>query len=89
MTIDKENGYVIVRFPWKADEKEFNPKRLSQSLRDCSADLLTDGSTICRKPGKESVSGQNPSTEDLLCLEFNEEGSKLFSDATKKLIDKT
>jgi preprotein translocase subunit SecD len=26
VTIDATNGYVIVRFPWKANETEFNPQ---------------------------------------------------------------
>ena len=26
VTIDKDNGFVIVRFPWKADETDFDPE---------------------------------------------------------------
>ncbi|MBB2184603.1 protein translocase subunit SecD [Lachnospiraceae bacterium MD1] len=90
VTIDKENGYVIVRFPWKADEKEFNPEAAIAELGETAQLRFVgpDGSTILvGNQVKKASPGQNPSTGGfIVSLEFNEEGSKLFSDATKKLI---
>lgn len=34
VTIDKQAGYIIVRFPWKSTETEFNPEEAIAELGD-------------------------------------------------------
>lgn len=92
VTIDKGNGYVIVRFPWKTEEKDFNPESAIAELGD-TAQL-----TFCNEAGKELVKGSHVTSsspnfdternEFVVSLSFDEEGSKQFSAATKKYIGK-
>ena len=90
VTIDDKNGYVIVRFPWQADEKDFDPEEAIRELgetamltfQDAQGNVLLNGSHVT----KANV-GTNP--EDgryVVQLEFDKKGTQLFSDATKRLV---
>ena len=54
VTVDKQNGYIIVRFPWKADETEFDPESAIAELgetamltfRDEEGNILLEGSHV-------------------------------------------
>lgn len=92
VTIDTEGGYVIVRFPWKADEKNFDPEaaiaELGQTAKltfqDANGNVLVEGSHVVNaKPAKDPSNNQY-----VVSLEFDDKGTKLLSDATKKLIGK-
>lgn len=92
VTIDSENGYVIVRFPWKADEKEFNPEKAIAELgetakltfQDAEGNVLLSGSNV-----KSAKPEQDKQTLGyVVALTFDGEGTKLMSDATKKLLGK-
>ena len=37
VTIDKEGGYIIVRFPWKSEETNFNPEEAIAELGKMTA----------------------------------------------------
>ena len=39
ITVNRENGSILVRFPWKADESEFNPEKAIAELGETA--LLT------------------------------------------------
>lgn len=90
VTIDKKNGRIIVRFPWKSDEAEFNPEKAISELgetarltfRDSEGNILIEGKDV-----KSSRAVMDQKTNQyMVSLVFNEEGSKLFEEATAKLI---
>lgn len=92
VTIDKKNGFIIVRFPWKADEKNFDPAAAMAELgqtaeltfQDADGNILLEGSHV-----EKSLPQLNKTTNQyVVSLRFDEEGTKLFSDATKKLVGK-
>ncbi|MDF2511777.1 MAG: protein-export rane protein SecD [Herbinix sp.] len=92
VTIDTEGGYVIVRFPWKSGETEFNPEDAIAELgetaqltfQNSEGTVLMEGSHVTNaKPAKD----QN--NRYVVALTFDEQGTKIFSDATKNMIGKT
>ena len=92
VTVDKQNGFVIVRFPWKSNEKEFNPQQAIAELgetarltfQDGEGNVVMDGTHVTR-----SRAGKNPQTGvPVVELELDSEGAKLFDAATAKLVGK-
>jgi protein-export SecD/SecF family membrane protein len=89
VTVDRTNGDIIVRFPWKSDETEFDPQQAISELgetakltfRDMSGNILVDGSHV-----KQSVAAQSEFGGYEVALVFDEEGAKLFAEATKQLV---
>jgi len=92
VAIDKENGYIIVRFPWKADETDFNPQKAMAELgetalltfTDEDGNVLLDGSSV----EESTVQLEQDSNQYVVGLTFNAKGTKLFSDATERLVGK-
>ncbi len=90
VTIDKDNGYIIVRFPWKADEKDFNPQEAMSELgetaqltfQDAEGNVLLEGSHVVNSSPEMN---QNTGLY-AVSLTFDEEGTRLFSKATAELI---
>lgn len=93
VTTDEGNGYVIVRFPWKADEKDFNPEKAISELGDTAQltfvgpddVVILSGSHV--KTSKPGV-GQNAGEGFIVSLTFDAEGTRLFSEATTKFLGK-
>lgn len=92
VTIDKDNGYIIVRFPWKSNETDFNPQEAMAELgetaqltfQDSAGNILLEGSHVTKsEPERDPNTGQYA-----VSLAFDEEGTKLFSKATEKLVGK-
>lgn len=90
VTIDKQSGFVIVRFPWKSDEKNFDPQQAIAELgetakltfRDPGGAVIVDGTHV-----KVSRAGLNPETGvPVVNLEFDSEGARLFDEGTARLI---
>ena len=90
VTVDKNNGEVIVRFPWKSDEKDFNPQQAISEIgetalltfRDSSGKILLEGGDV-----KHSSAAVDPNThENVVQLEFNKNGAIKFEEATKALV---
>ena len=90
ITIDKSGGKIIVRFPWKSDETEFDPQKAVSELgetarltfRDPKGNVVLEGTDV-----KNSYVAQNPNTaEFVVALELSEEGAVKFSEATGRLI---
>lgn len=89
VTIDKNKGYIIVRFPWKADEKDFNPEEAMAELgktaqltfQDSKGNVILDGSNVVK-----SLPQRDNNNQYVVALTFDEEGTKLFADATQKLM---
>jgi SecD/SecF fusion protein len=90
ITINKENGSILVRFPWKSDETEFNPEKAIDELgetalltfRDAQGNILIEGKNV----RKAYVQYDEQSRQQVVALEFDSEGDKLFAQATEKLI---
>ncbi len=92
VTIDKENGYVIVRFPWKADEKNFDPENAIAELgataqltfRNEDGEVLIDGSHVSKSnPALDKQTGQY-----VVELNFDSEGTKLLAKVTEQYLGK-
>lgn len=92
VTIDKNAGNIIVRFPWKSDEKSFNPEQAISELgeaakltfRDEKGKIMVDGQDV-----SSSTVTKDPSTsETVVEITFNAKGTSDFAKATKKLVGK-
>ena len=90
ITVNRENGSILVRFPWKADESEFNPEKAIAELgetalltfRDPQGNILLEGKNV-----KNAMAQADPQTgKQVVALEFDKEGAKLFEQATEQLI---
>lgn len=90
ITIDKNNGQILIRFPWKSGETDFNPQAAIAELgetarltfRDPQGNILVEGKDV-----KESVVQMDSKTnKPVVTLVFNDEGKQLFANATEKLI---
>jgi SecD/SecF fusion protein len=92
VTIDEQNGYIIVRFPWQSTETDFDPERAIAELgetamltfRNEAGEVLVTGSHVV----SASVGTHPQKGGYIVQLEFDDEGTKLFSDATKVLVGK-
>ncbi len=90
VTVDRQNGHVLVRFPWKSDETQFDPRQAVAELgetarltfRDRQGNVIVDGthveySRVNASPGVGSFA---------VMLRFDAEGAKLLADATARLV---
>ena len=92
VTIDKDGGYIIVRFPWKSDEKDFNPEAAISELgemaqltfRDPSGNVMVEGKNV--KSASPEARTENGITEYVVSLVFDDEGAAKFQSATGSLI---
>ncbi len=92
VTVDRTNGDIIVRFPWKTGETDFDPQKAISELgetakltfRDTEGNVVVDGSHVTK-----SVVAQDQDTGGYeVSLTFDDEGKKLFAEATAKMIGK-
>lgn len=94
VTLDKEGGYLIVRFPWKSDETGFHPEdaitelgeMAKLSFRDPDGTVLIDGKHVKHSTVEKDQSGMKE--EYVVRLTFDEEGAGLFEQATGALTGK-
>ena len=90
VTIDKKNGRIIVRFPWKSDEKDFNPEQAISELGETARLTFRDSTGKIYLEGKDVKSSRaivdTNTNQYMVDLEFNAEGAKLFEEATGSLI---
>lgn len=92
VTVDKDGGYIIVRFPWKSDEKTFEPEDAIAELgemaqltfRDSDGNIMLEGKNVKSSLVQKDTSGV--SQEYVVELIFDDEGAKLFEAATGKLL---
>jgi protein-export SecD/SecF family membrane protein len=92
VTIDKTNGVIIVRFPWKSDETDFDPQAAVSELgetahltfQDPDGNIVLEGSDVTKSYAKLSSLNQPE-----VVLELSSEGQTKFSEATGRLIGKT
>ena len=92
VTVNKESGYIIVRFPWKSEEVDFNPEASIAELgamaeltfRDSDGNLLVEGKNV-----SDSTVGKRTDTgEYIVKLSFDSDGTKAFAEATSAQIGK-
>lgn len=91
VTVDENAGNVIVRFPWKSDEKDFDPETAIQELGEMAEltfrgpdnTVYVKGSDVARS--QVAVNPQNKN-EYVVELEFSSKGAQKFADATEKLV---
>lgn len=90
VTVDKNNGQILVRFPWKSDEATFNPQTAIAELgqtakltfRDSQGNVLVEGAEVTKSSPKLNQQTNKPEVD----LTFSDKGSQQFSDATGKLV---
>lgn len=92
VTVDTKEGRIIVRFPWKSDEKTFNPEDAIAELgetakltfQDENHRVLVEGQNV-----SDSRVVQNPENRQYeVELHFDDAGSKAFAAATKANVGK-
>ena len=94
VTVDKGAGYIIVQFPWKSGETNFNPEDAIAELgemaeltfRDPDNNVLIQGKNVKKATPEETTNNGIKAYQ--VALSFDNEGAKLFEDATGKLIGK-
>ena len=90
VTIDKINGKVLVRFPWKSDEANFDPQRAISELgetarltfRDPNGKVILEGTDVVKSSARLNQDASNP----VVVLELSNTGAAKFSEATARLI---
>jgi protein-export SecD/SecF family membrane protein len=91
ITIDKNNGQILIRFPWKSGETDFNPQAAIAELgetakltfRDPDGNILVEGKDV-----EESIVQIDSKTgEPVVTLKFDSVGTQQFADATAKLVN--
>lgn len=89
---DRQNGYVMVRFPWKTEESAFDPakamKELGETARltfqDADHKVLLEGQDV-----RKAVHEVNTQTgENVVSLELTSEGATKFAEATQANLNK-
>ena len=92
ITIDKDGRYIIVRFPWKSDEAEYDPETAIAELGETALLSFRDPEGNIRVEGKNVASAKaesqndNGVTEYVVSLIFDSEGAQLFQEATGSLV---
>lgn len=91
VTPSPASGRIIVRFPWKSDEKNFNPEHALKELGEMArltfvgpdGSIVVDGSDV-----KSATAVFDPQTHrPMVSLEFNAKGTKLFAEGTRKFLN--
>ena len=92
---DNINHQVIVRFPWAADESDFNAQEAVQELGETalltfcrnedSSDVILSGSTDIKK----ATAGFDENGAHVVYLDLTSEGSSKFATATSELVGQT
>lgn len=92
VTIDKTAGYIIVRFPWKSDEKNFKPEdaiaelgaMAKLSFQDPNGKILIEGKNVLKATPEQDTSGVG--IKYVVAITFDTKGAELFAKATKDLV---
>ncbi|ATW27474.1 protein translocase subunit SecD [Candidatus Formimonas warabiya] len=90
VTIDKSNGKIIVQFPWKSDEADFDPQKAVSELgetarltfRDPDGNIVLEGTDVAKSSGQINQVTMNP----VVVLELSDQGAAKFAAATGRLI---
>lgn len=91
ITVDTTHGSVLVRFPWKSDEKDFDPQKAISELgetalltfKDPDGNVVLEGSDV-----KKSYASTQQDGSYVVNLELTSAGATKFSEATGRLVGK-
>lgn len=91
---DMNNHQIIVRFPWSAEETNFDPAKAVAELGETALLTFCEGETrdtviLQGKDVAEATAGVNENGKYVVYLDFTPEGSSKFATATAKLVGKT
>ena len=89
---DNNSKRIIVRFPWKENDEDFDPVKAVDELaatahlsfRNPDGEEVMNGSAV--KSASARVSTESGKNEYMVLLELNEEGKQLFADITEKYL---
>lgn len=93
---DYNSDRIIVRFPWKEDETNFDPVEAINELaatakltfKDEAGNVVMDGSSVAKaEAGVNTEAGA--ANEYLVLLDLTDDGAKVFADATANNVGKT
>lgn len=97
--LDKTNDRIIVRFPWAADEENFDASAAIQELGETARLTFRKGSETDANgepTGEIILEGKNvtkaeaqinqETLENVVALELDDEGAQAFSEATSELV---
>ncbi|MGB8450820.1 MAG: protein translocase subunit SecD [Anaerocolumna sp.] len=92
VTVDKNAGYIIVQFPWKSEETNFNPEDAISELgamaeltfQDPDGKVLVEGKDVTS--ASPEVNNSDVTRDYQVALTFNAKGAKAFEEATGKLL---
>ena len=90
---DYEHDRITIRFPWKSDEKDYDPDAAIAELAstseltfkggtDSSGEVLLSGKDVKRAYASYQQTNNSSSYEYVVGLEFNDEGREKFKQAT-------
>lgn len=89
--VDSNKDRIIVRFPWKTGESDFNPQTAIDEIGTTAKMVFRKGSTV---DGEEILSGDDVTSANaaysetdgwVVQLKFSSDGAKAFADATTEL----
>ena len=89
--VDNNKNHIIVRFPWKSDEADFNPQTAIDEIGTTAKMVFRKGSS---STGEEILSGDDVASASaaynetegwVVQLKFNSDGASAFAAATTEL----
>lgn len=91
VTIDKDAGCILVRFPWKSDETDFDPEKAIAELgstalltfKDPDDNIVMEGQYVDK--AVVEADSQSPG-KYIVNLSLKPEGRRLFAEATERLV---
>ncbi len=95
VTINEERKSILLRFPWKSDETDFNPEEAIKELgstyrltfRDPNGNVLLEGKNVKKATPETANNSTGLSAGGFVVdLEFDSEGADLFYNATSSLV---
>jgi len=92
--VDYTNDRIIVRFPWRADESDFDPATAVKELaatakltfRAPDGTVVMDGSAV-KKATAGADTSQGSSAEPMVYLDLNDEGAQIFAEVTQTYLN--
>jgi len=90
VTVDKSNGKVLVRFPWKSDEAAFDPQKAVSEIgetarltfREPGGKVILEGTDVIKSSARLNQDGSGP----VVVLKLSHNGTAKFAEATSRLI---
>ena len=87
VTVEKQEGRILVRFPWKSDEKDFYPQQAIAELGETAKLTFRDENNKVLVEGQDVSSSSVVQSRDTRAYEvelhFNKNGTEKFAKATQ------